>query len=46
MANEEIACNLGTAESTMKVHRRRAMEKMHAQSFADFIRMKEKLKGS
>jgi FixJ family two-component response regulator len=29
----------------VKVHRSRAMEKMHAQSIADLVRMTEKLKG-
>ncbi len=43
-ANKEIAGKLGTAESTVKVHRSRAMEKMRAQSFADLVRMFEKLK--
>jgi FixJ family two-component response regulator len=44
MANKEIAGKLGTAESTVKVHRSRAMEKMRAQSVADLVRMFEKLK--
>jgi RNA polymerase sigma factor (sigma-70 family) len=43
-ANKEIAGKLGTAESTVKVHRGRAMEKMRAKSFADLVRMFEKLK--
>jgi RNA polymerase sigma factor (sigma-70 family) len=46
MLNKQIAGQLGTAESTVKVHRSRAMEKMQAQSFADLVRMIEKLKGS
>jgi RNA polymerase sigma factor (sigma-70 family) len=45
MLNKQIAGELGTAENTVKVHRSRAMEKMHAQSFADLVRMIEKLKG-
>src|SRR6185369_12053448 len=32
MLNKQIAGRLGTAENTVKVHRSRAMEKMHAQS--------------
>jgi len=44
--NKQIAGELGTAENTVKVHRSRAMEKMSAQSFADLVRMIEKLKGS
>ena len=43
-ANKEIAGKLGTAESTVKVHRSRAVEKMRARSFADLVRMFEKLK--
>jgi RNA polymerase sigma factor (sigma-70 family) len=45
LLNKQIAGELGTAENTVKVHRSRAMEKMHAQSFADLVRMIEKLKG-
>lgn len=42
--NKQIADQLGTAENTVKVHRSRAMDKMHAQSVADLVRMIEKLK--
>ena len=45
MLNKQIAGKLGTAESTVKVQRSRAMEKMHAQSLVDLARMIEKLKG-
>src|SRR5215469_1050055 len=44
MLNKQIAGQLGTAENTVKVHRSRAMEKMHAQSLADLVRMIETLK--
>jgi RNA polymerase sigma factor (sigma-70 family) len=44
MLNKQIADQLGTAESTVKVQRSRAIEKMHAESLVDLIRMVEKLK--
>ena len=45
MLNKQIADQLGTAESTVKVQRSRAMEKIHAESLVDLIRMIERLKG-
>jgi RNA polymerase sigma factor (sigma-70 family) len=45
MLNKQIADQLGTAESTVKVQRSRALEKMHAESLVDLIRMIERLKG-
>jgi RNA polymerase sigma factor (sigma-70 family) len=45
MLNKQIAGQLGTAENTVKVQRSRAMEKMHAQSLADLVKMVQKLKG-
>ena len=46
MLNKQIADQLGTAESTVKVQRSRAMEKMQAESLIDLVRMIERLKGS
>jgi RNA polymerase sigma factor (sigma-70 family) len=46
MLNKQIAGQLGTSENTVKVHRSRAMEKMHAPSVAELVRMLEKLKAS
>jgi RNA polymerase sigma factor (sigma-70 family) len=44
MLNKQIADQLGTAESTVKVQRSRATEKMHAESLVELIKMLEKLK--
>jgi RNA polymerase sigma factor (sigma-70 family) len=46
MLNKQIADQLGTAENTVKVHRSRAMEKMHAQSVAEVVKMIDKLESS
>jgi RNA polymerase sigma factor (sigma-70 family) len=43
MLNKQIAAELGTAESTVKVQRSRAMEKMQAESLAHLIKMVQKL---
>ena len=43
MLNKQIAAELGIAESPVKVQRSRAMEKMHAASLADLIKMIEKV---
>ena len=40
--NKQIAFDLGTAEKTIKVHRRRCMEKMHVRSVAELVRMVER----
>ena len=44
MLNKQIAAELGTAESTVKVQRSRAMEKMHSGSLIDLVKMIEKIK--
>jgi FixJ family two-component response regulator len=41
--NKLIAAELGTSEQTIKIHRARVMRKMNAQSFADLVRMSERL---
>jgi FixJ family two-component response regulator len=43
LLNKQIASMLKMSEATVKLHRGHAMEKMRAQSFADLIRMAEKL---
>jgi FixJ family two-component response regulator len=43
MTNREVAARLGVAEITIKVHRRRAMRKMHAGSLAALVRMVDRL---
>lgn len=46
MLNKQIAAEIGTAENTVKVHRSRAMEKMHAQSLAELVKMLERLESA
>jgi FixJ family two-component response regulator len=43
LLNKQIGFELGTTESTIKVHRGRAMEKMNALSLADLVRMADRL---
>lgn len=42
--NKQIGAELGITEFTVKVHRGRAMRKMHASSLADLVKMAEILK--
>jgi FixJ family two-component response regulator len=43
MLNKQVAVTLGMSEKTVKIHRARVMQKMHAASFADLVRMSDKL---
>jgi FixJ family two-component response regulator len=43
MLNKQVAAELGVSEMTVKVHRRNVMEKMGAASFAELVRMMERL---
>ena len=43
MLNKQMSAELGTAESTVKVQRSRAMEKMQAESLAHLIKMIQKV---
>jgi FixJ family two-component response regulator len=43
LLNKQTAAALGTAEITIKVHRRRVMQKMKAASLAELVRMGEQL---
>jgi FixJ family two-component response regulator len=42
--NKQTASELGIVENTVKVHRRRVMRKMHAESVAELVVMTQKLK--
>jgi FixJ family two-component response regulator len=44
MLNKQIAAELGISEITIKVHRARAIHKMHAGSVAELVLMREKLR--
>jgi FixJ family two-component response regulator len=43
LLNKQIAAELSTTERTIKFHRAHVMEKMHAQSLADLVRMAGRL---
>jgi FixJ family two-component response regulator len=42
LLNKQIAAELGISEKTVNVHRAQVMQKMHADSLADLVRMSEK----
>ena len=44
LLNKQIAAELGTSETTVKIQRGRAMQKMQAKSLPDLVRMVDKLK--
>jgi FixJ family two-component response regulator len=43
LPNKQIAGELGTSETTIKIHRRNVMEKMQSGSLADLVRMSDRL---
>jgi FixJ family two-component response regulator len=43
LLNKQIAREVGTSETTVKIHRRQAMEKMGAGSLAELVRMADRL---
>jgi len=46
LLNKQVAAELNVSNVTVKVHRRQVMQKMRAGSFAELVKMSEKLKTS
>jgi FixJ family two-component response regulator len=44
MLNRQIASKIGASEATVKIHRGNVMQKMHAGSLIDLVRIADKLK--
>jgi FixJ family two-component response regulator len=43
LPNKQIAAEIGTSETTVKVHRSQLMRKMNAESLPELVRMAERI---